>query len=965
MRPPKPLILFIDAYDSFSNNIISLLSTTLEADIRTIHIDNPALSSDEALHAELRHYAAVVCGPGPGNPGKEEDVGIMRRIWRLQENEMVPVLGICLGFQSLCWEFGGSVGRLKGPQHGIVSRITHIGAHSNASRGAIFEGVGEVYATLYQSLCADIGQDLIGKDEWETAKWKATERCPELLPLAWVEHDLAQGNDSGIMDEKVLVGVQHKTKPFWALQYHPESICTNEESTKVITNWFGLAQAWNKQKGRIQVTSEGPIEGQFVTRESLLSQNQRKFEQDTSFTAGSTKLYRAICHSRTIDIPARISIPEIVETIQDLRQDQIILESSNANENYTGGVDVRGRYSVIGLDIEQCMRVEYTAGKQNISISYPRERGQRPETVHLNADSQGGIWPYLAHYLDERQVKDGSPESPFWGGFMGYTTYELGLEGIDVSPNPNGRQHSRPDLCFAWVEKSLVVDHLKNRIYLQQLAPSNASGRVGSWMDSIIAKLEAKLLPEESYDPYTITFSNLPGDGCKNGILDRMAQLGVALPLTLHVYPSDGPYSGFATAQYEQPNNPEKIAQLLNNSDIAGRNIRVKVTSQILDPVSKHSPPPAKLSSRLSHPAQAPAIDIKSSVLSTRTPLHSIYESKVLSCQSSIRAGDSYELCLTDQTVITLSRSTSPSTPTPWSIYQTLRTKQPAPFASYLKLGPLTFISASPERFLTYTPTTCELRPMKGTVRKSSQVSTLEQAKKLLDVPKEKAENLMIVDLVRHDLHGVCGAGRVQVPRLMVVEEYKSVFQMISIVRGSLPQPPPPTSTPPSSSSSSYSASPTTSASSSTDLIASSTLASDGVHGNERLKATRDRYTGLDVLSASLPPGSMTGAPKKRSCEILQLVEGGRERSLYSGVVGYADVGGRGDWSVSIRCLFKWDDDEDTHAGDAGDGEDARGGAGPETWHIGAGGAVTTLSTAVGEREEMLTKLEGTLGLFR
>jgi para-aminobenzoate synthetase len=212
---------------------------------------------------------------------------------------------------------------------------------------------------------------------------------------------------------------------------------------------------------------------------------------------------------------------------------------------------------------------------------------------------------------------------------------------------------------------------------------------------------------------------------------------------------------------------------------------------------------------------------------------------------------------------------------------------------------------------------------MKGTVKKSASINTLEKAKELLDVPKEKAENLMIVDLVRHDLHSVCGPGNVSVPRLMVVEEYKSVFQMISVVEGFIPPP------------------------------FSPKLVSH-LSPQEIREAKKRRYTGIDVLAASLPPGSMTGAPKKRSCEILQEIEE-RERGLYSGVVGYMDVNGRGDWSVTIRSMFKWEaEDVD------GDGDGV-----VEKWYIGAGGAVTALSTEVGEREEMVTKLSGTLGVFR
>ncbi len=168
----------------------------------------------------------------------------------------------------------------------------------------------------------------------------------------------------------------------------------------------------------------------------------------------------------------------------------------------------------------------------------------------------------------------------------------------------------------------------------------------------------------------------------------------------------------------------------------------------------------------------------------------------------------------------------------------------PAPFASYIRLGGATLVSASPERFLQYDRNgLCSMRPMKGTVRKSEAVSTLAQAEKILHIPKEEAENLMIVDLVRHDLHGICGPGNVSVPHLLKVEEYQSVFQMITVVEGRLPS-------------------------------------------SEDSDKSRN-YSGLDALAASLPPGSMTGAPKKRSCELLQQIEGGQERSLYSGVVGY------------------------------------------------------------------------------
>ena len=101
--------------------------------------------------------------------------------------------------------------------------------------------------------------------------------------------------------------------------------------------------------------------------------------------------------------------------------------------------------------------------------------------------------------------------------------------------------------------------------------------------------------------------------------------------------------------------------------------------------------------------------------------------------------------------------------------------------------------------------------------------------------------------------------------------------------------------------------------------------------------------SGLPVLAASLPPGSMTGAPKKRSCSLLTDIESQRPRGLYSGVLGYLDVGGGGDFSVVIRTAFQY---------------------GGGNWRIGAGGAVTVLSDAQAEWEEMAAKKESLLKVF-
>jgi len=133
----------------------------------------------------------------------------------------------------------------------------------------------------------------------------------------------------------------------------------------------------------------------------------------------------------------------------------------------------------------------------------------------------------------------------------------------------------------------------------------------------------------------------------------------------------------------------------------------------------------------------------------------------------------------------------------------------------------------------------------------------------------------------------------VHVPKLMSVEEYETVYQLVSVIEG------------------------------------------DISNSKSRVAA----------LAQSLPPGSMTGAPKKRSCELLQEIEGGKPRGLYSGVIGYLDVGGGADFSVVIRTAFKWDDEGDL-------------------WHVGAGGAITALSEPDAEWQEMLTKRQSVLGVL-
>src|SRR4051812_4237740 len=159
----RPRILFLDAYDSFSNNIVSLLTTLLGVDVDILPID--ADLSPAKFAAELVNYDAVVCGPGPGSPDLASDVGLMTTVWT-SAYPQAPALGICLGFQSLARHLGAPVRRLRRGLHGMIHEVEHIGIAKSTTdhevpdatapttnRGDIFTGVGKFRATLYHSLC--------------------------------------------------------------------------------------------------------------------------------------------------------------------------------------------------------------------------------------------------------------------------------------------------------------------------------------------------------------------------------------------------------------------------------------------------------------------------------------------------------------------------------------------------------------------------------------------------------------------------------------------------------------------------------------------------------------------------------------------------------------------------------------------------------------------------------------------
>ncbi len=213
--------------------------------------------------------------------------------------------------------------------------------------------------------------------------------------------------------------------------------------------------------------------------------------------------------------------------------------------------------------------------------------------------------------------------------------------------------------------------------------------------------------------------------------------------------------------------------------------------------------------------------------------------------QRQLRLGNSYEVNLTYREQID-------SGVDPVAAYLRLRSINPAPYAGYLQHQGTALLSSSPERYATIDRHRwIETKPIKGTTpRGATTEQDAELARRLATDPKFRAENLMIVDLLRNDLSMVCEPGTVTVPVLMEVESYPSVHQLVSTVRGRL----------------------------------------------------RDGVGTVEALRALFPAGSMTGAPKLRTMQVIEAVESS-PRGVYSGAFGWISGDGRADLGVVIRSL--------------------------------------------------------------
>lgn len=572
-----------------------------------------------SLRPYLPYFDAVVVGPGPGSPDNPEDIGLVKDLWKLRDGDLLPIFGVCLGLQSLAIENGACLKRLPVVKHGQISTIRHVSTD-------LFENIGPTKAVRYHSLHVELNRNGVIED------------------LAWADDE-----ENG----QVVMAIKHSSRPFWAVQYHPESVCTDQGGLGVVRNFWHLSKKWCTRVER----STLPWSSELGSKFGILWPYVSSIPPVTKRPADALNVLSIRIHRHDF------SIIDVCEALGASHEPSRFVLLESAAEP--------GRFSIVASLTPSSLQIQYHIGDSCVSIHQGGQTSYEP----LRASD---IWSWFAEFMRSKTAINGVSDVPFWGGLVGFLSYELGVNSLHIPCRGDvkaiGGRH--PDVDLIFVERSIVVDSRTGSMYIQSIKPNDHL-----WIEETRALLET-LAPPPSADPIL--------------------------------------------------------------------------------------------------PQGKPDITL---------PNKNLYLSRIHHAKEHLAAGDSYELCLTAQTRVLIPASRSQkNVSSSWERYKRLRKSNPAPHSAYIRLHPSTLMSSSPERFLSYTRppgTLCQLRPIKGTVRKAPQITRAVAEKALVGSPKEVAENLMIVDLIRHDLHGFVGQD-VQVKQFCSVEEYETVWQLVSVIEGKL-----------------------------------------------------------------------------------------------------------------------------------------------------------------------------------
>lgn len=644
------------------------------------------------------------------------------------EQSTIPVLGVCLGHQGIAHVHGGVVAHAPEPRHGRVSAIRHTGT-------GLFAGVPSPFSAVrYHSLAV-------------------TELPSSLEATAWSEDGVVQA-------------LRHRTRPQWGVQFHPESIATDEART-LLQNFAALTVEWNSQN-KVKPADLG---------------RDADDASHSGIPAGTPTEVNPLQPATDSPAPPRrflLDTDELSQTISDARLFNELFGSEPEAVWLDGNLpgNSSSRFSIMGAPTGPLSKIATASvpggtvtvqksGAIHSSIGSREEQGEQTVVIETR-----GFFDWLEAELASTQVELAATEAAlssagkdtcnlpfeFRLGWVGYLGYELKAE----IGSPNQYESQLPDAVMMFLDRALVIDHDTDRIYLLGLRdPDDPAGldATKQWFDQTRARI-----------------ASIPTDELSGSAQGRATSAKVE-----------------TTAPTEHPHPTLTV---------------------------RHSP-------------------------------HD-YLGLIDQVQQKITDGETYEVCLTNM----LEGSANPHE-TPLDMYLRLREDNPTPFGAFIRTRDAAILSTSPERFLRIgADGWVESKPIKGTRPRGATPAEDEAIKdELAASVKDRSENLMIVDLVRHDLGRTAKLGSVQVDTLFGIESYATVHQMVSTVSSRLAE-------------------------------AASPVA---------------------CVRAAFPPGSMTGAPKLRTMALIDELEAGA-RGVYSGAVGYFSLDGAVDLSVLIRTLVVRDE---------------------------------------------------------
>ncbi|MCP2728950.1 aminodeoxychorismate synthase component I [Limnofasciculus baicalensis] len=400
------LTLIIDNYDSYTFNLYQMIA---EANGKLpLVIRNNEINWDELKKIPFDN---IVISPGPGSPERSADFGICRQII---ENVDVPLLGVCLGHQGLGHIYGGKVIHAPEVRHGRISKIYHNGSE-------LFQSIPSPFSAVrYHSLLV-------------------ADELPECLEkIAWTE-------------EGLVMGLRHRYLPFWGVQFHPESICT--ESGQILLNNFR-----DITRRFINKYSISPGNKYWTRSQSICDPVDDIYQEEEKFEL----------HTRKLDIcpnPEQIFVHLFQEAPNSFWLDSSHLELHLSRFSFMG--DGNGVNSLL---------VRYHTQTQELIITESDRFTRRTES----------IFEFLKREIDRRRCQSDDLPFDFNCGFVGYFGYELKAE----CGSKLGHLSPLPDAIFLLADRLIAMDHQEKCLYLVQLVKKGQTEEIETWFDAIQEKIE-------------------------------------------------------------------------------------------------------------------------------------------------------------------------------------------------------------------------------------------------------------------------------------------------------------------------------------------------------------------------------------------------------------------------------------------------------------------------------------------